>query len=101
MPLPDCSCKVINGKSGYVRDNTSWVIGRIVRDFDTWMDNGAPNGPIRTHLRKLISDRWNHEKKEADKKRPGSGAAVKKPHQASLCVSVYKAGEANKGCPGL
>lgn len=32
----DCKCKVINGKSGYGRDNSSWVIGRIVRDFDTW-----------------------------------------------------------------
>jgi len=37
MPPPDTACKVINAKSGYVRDNSSWVIGRIVRDYEHWM----------------------------------------------------------------
>ncbi|KAK3317585.1 hypothetical protein B0T19DRAFT_435232 [Cercophora scortea] len=42
MPLdPDCRCKVIHGKSGYSRDNSSWILGRIVRDFDYWSDTKA------------------------------------------------------------
>ncbi|KAF4244371.1 hypothetical protein CNMCM8980_010243 [Aspergillus fumigatiaffinis] len=40
MPLdPDCKCKVIHGKSGYSRDNSSWILGRIVRDFSHWRDD--------------------------------------------------------------
>ena len=33
-PTPDCASKVINGKNGYVRDNSSWIVRRLVRDFD-------------------------------------------------------------------
>ncbi|KAK7903103.1 hypothetical protein LTR67_001120 [Exophiala xenobiotica] len=88
MPLPDCACKVINGKSGYVRDNTSWVIGRIVRDFEAWVDD-----PVKEHLAGMIQTRWNQNKKNA-------GTDVPKPTQAGLCVSVYRAKPANIGCPG-
>jgi hypothetical protein len=40
MPLADCACKVINGRTGYIRDNSSWIIGRVGRDFESWMDKG-------------------------------------------------------------
>ncbi len=83
MPLPDCACKVINGKSGYVRDNTSWVIGRIVRDFEAWVDK-----PVKDHLAGMIQTR-----REQDKTAP-------KPTQVGLCVSVYKAKPAIIGYPG-
>lgn len=46
MPLPDCPCNVINGSTGYVRDNSSWIIGRIVPDFESWMDDGKLNSVI-------------------------------------------------------
>jgi hypothetical protein len=36
-PTPDCASKAINGKNGYVRDNSSWILGCLVRDFDKWM----------------------------------------------------------------
>lgn len=36
-PEPDCKCRLIHGKSGYARDNTSWILGRLVRDYDYWM----------------------------------------------------------------
>jgi hypothetical protein len=88
MPLPDCACKVINGKSGYVRDNTSWVIGRIVRDFEAWVDE-----PVKEHLAGMIQTRWDQNKKNA-------GTDAPKPTQAGLCVSVYRAEPANIGCPG-
>ena len=33
MPPPDYAAKVINAKTGFVRDNRSWVLGRLFRDF--------------------------------------------------------------------
>lgn len=35
---PDYPCLVINGKSGYARDNRSWILSRVLRDFDFWKD---------------------------------------------------------------
>ena len=32
MPEADYPCKVVNVKTGYMRDNKSWVIGRLLRD---------------------------------------------------------------------
>jgi hypothetical protein len=34
MPPPDHSAKLINAKTGFVRDSRSWVLGRLLRDFD-------------------------------------------------------------------
>src|ERR1700761_7719730 len=30
MPTPDYTCKVINLKSGYARNNRSWLLGRLL-----------------------------------------------------------------------
>ncbi len=39
MPLaPDYPCLVINGRSGYARENRSWIVSRVLRDFDFWKD---------------------------------------------------------------
>jgi hypothetical protein len=103
MPLSDCTCKVINGKTGYVRDNSSWIIGRIVRDFEGWMDEGKKGGTIRKQLDEMIEERWQMDKEAAAKKAKDSGEPlepVKKPTQAGLCVSVYKAEKAQPGYPG-
>ena len=100
MPLPDCACKVINGESGYVRDNTSWIIGRIVRDFDEWKDKGKPDGPISQKLKRMLDDKDKFDRAAADNEAPGSGAKLEYPKKAGLCVSVYKAEGANQGCPG-
>lgn len=40
MPEPDYDAKVINVANGYTRDNKSWVIGRLLRDFTTPLDDG-------------------------------------------------------------
>ncbi|EHY55561.1 hypothetical protein HRR83_007775 [Exophiala dermatitidis] len=100
MPLPDCSCIVINGKSGYVRENISWIIGRIVRDFEGWRGRSDPQGRIRECLNTILNDRWEQDRAKAEKTEPGSGEKVGRPIQAGLCVSIYKAGPAVKGCPG-
>jgi hypothetical protein len=34
MPPPDFEGKVINAENGYVRANKSWVLGRLIRDFE-------------------------------------------------------------------
>ena len=82
MPPPDTSCVLINGKNGYSRENTSWVLGRLVRDFDGWMD-----GQVKAHLNemrarriKILEDRY---KKVLTPK--------EMPTVVSLCVSVYEA----------
>lgn len=35
VPPPDYPAKVINAENGYVRDSKSWVLGRLLRDFET------------------------------------------------------------------
>lgn len=94
MPLPDCACKVINGKSGYVRENSSWVIGRLMRDFDMWA-----NDETRRHLERMIGNSWKFQQANAERRQPGSGSLVAKPAQTSLCVSVYEALPARPGRP--
>ncbi|CAG7556531.1 unnamed protein product [Fusarium equiseti] len=100
MAAPDCDCKVINGQTGYVRDNSSWVIGRIVRDFETWMDDYKRGRRIRTHLQEMLNQRWEKDKRAAEDKEPRSGNDVPMPLKAGLLVSVFKADRATPGYPG-
>jgi hypothetical protein len=95
MPEADCACKVINGKSGYIRDNTSWVIGRLVRDYERWMDK-----PVEAHLKKMIADKLCENKAAAEALKAGFGADMPKPKQAGLCVSFWKVSDAEAGHPG-
>ncbi|KAI0642183.1 hypothetical protein C8Q79DRAFT_874097, partial [Trametes meyenii] len=37
MPPPDFPVKVANADSGYVRDNASWILGRLLRDHEKYM----------------------------------------------------------------
>ncbi|MCJ1306684.1 hypothetical protein MMC25_000327 [Agyrium rufum] len=99
MPIPDFPCRVINGKTGHVRDNASWIIGRIVRDYEYWIhkgkDKGASGATIQHRLREIIDEKWEEQKKKAK-----TVAQVPRPKQAGLCVSVYVADEAYKGYGG-
>ncbi|KAF5263359.1 hypothetical protein FOXYS1_5896 [Fusarium oxysporum] len=95
MPLPDTSCEVINAKSGYKRGNTSWIIGRIVRDFDDWKDKR-----VSKHLENMLDAKDRFDREKANTNKPGSGDKLKYPKKAGLCVSVYKAEEAQAGTPG-
>jgi hypothetical protein len=82
MPsTPDCAVIVINGKNGYLRVNSSWIIGRLVRDFEHWMSDTT-----RRKVHEII------EAKHADlRKKAEPGKIVAKPSQAGLCVTVYRA----------
>ena len=86
MPPADSTCKVINVRSGYVRDNKSWVLGRLVRDYEDWMD---PR--VAAHLAQMLEDKWKEN-------RAKHGSTAPKPQQAGLCVSLYKA-ETGAGRP--
>jgi hypothetical protein len=88
---------VINAQSGYVRDNNSWILARIMRDFETWMDNGLPDGPIRRHLDQMLDQRWSKACQDAEVRRPGASRDVPRPSRAGLCVSVFCAEEAEIG----
>ncbi|XDG05627.1 hypothetical protein ABKA04_005242 [Annulohypoxylon sp. FPYF3050] len=89
MPTADCSCKVINGRTGYTRDNSNWVIGRIVRDFERWMDDGKAEGPIHKKIAEIVPK----------KQRFADGPTPPQP-MAGLCVSIYTAEKARPGYPG-
>ena len=95
MPFPDTSCEVINAKSGYTRDNTSWIIGRIVRDYDEWKDER-----VSKHLKTMLDAKDKFDREKANNEVSGSGAKLKYPKRAGLCVSVYKAGEVQAGTSG-
>ncbi|KAI3318585.1 hypothetical protein HD806DRAFT_305357 [Xylariaceae sp. AK1471] len=88
MPAADCPCQVINAHSGVVRDNSSWIIGRLVRDFESWMDDGRPDGPIQRRMQQILSEKQDILK------------TPKQPQRAGLCVSVYRAKDARPGHPG-
>ncbi|KAJ5887711.1 hypothetical protein N7495_007752 [Penicillium taxi] len=73
---PDCKCKVINCKNGYIRENSSWILGRIMRDFDKWSDPAT-----KEKIETLLDD-----KKIEDK-------LAERPTRAGLVVTVYKPSE--------
>ncbi|KAG5977420.1 hypothetical protein E4U55_006821 [Claviceps digitariae] len=117
MPVADFPCKVINGKTGHVRDNASWIIGRIVRDFAYWANRGPGRNTrgkeaeaeagagaaaaagvtdegdaIQKRLHELLDQKWKQLREATEKGDP----EPPRPTQAGLCVSVYEAGAASK-----
>ncbi|KAF3769356.1 hypothetical protein M406DRAFT_249210 [Cryphonectria parasitica EP155] len=42
LPEPDYPVKVFNLRSGYVRENKNWVIGRLLRDIETMHSRQQP-----------------------------------------------------------
>ncbi|KAG0647080.1 hypothetical protein D0Z07_7049 [Hyphodiscus hymeniophilus] len=95
VPEADTKCLVTNGKSGFSRDNTGWVLGRILRDFNRWMD---PH--VRECIRSIIDQRWRIEQGKAESRSPGSGKDLTKPNRTGLCVAVYEAGPPLIGSSG-
>ncbi|OTA66076.1 hypothetical protein K449DRAFT_392009 [Hypoxylon sp. EC38] len=78
-PDPDCRCKVINGKNGYSRENTSWILGRIIRDYGFWMDAKIMEKTDQVLAKKMKELRLSV-----------------KPKIAGLVVSIYKPDEASQ-----
>ncbi|XP_044721200.1 uncharacterized protein HRG_06197 [Hirsutella rhossiliensis] len=74
---PDCACKVINGQNGFARENSSWIISRVMRDFQVWCDP-----LVAKKSQDILDDKWQ------DLKRLDSRTT--RPQQAGLVVSVYQ-----------
>ncbi|KAL8648869.1 MAG: hypothetical protein Q9210_004735 [Variospora velana] len=88
MPPPPSSeepCLVINSKSGHARTNTSWVIGRLLRDYESWMDSA-----VRAKINSRLDKRWQHLQRNA------TDEAIPRPRQTGLCVSVYEPSKTKK-----
>ncbi|KAB2571750.1 hypothetical protein DBV05_g9574 [Lasiodiplodia theobromae] len=95
MPAPDTSCQVINGHSAYARTNTSWVIGRLVRDFEHWMP-----AQTRQHLQHMLDARWQENREKATAARKQDPLPfTPRPIQASLCVTVLAAAAHHPALP--
>ncbi len=95
MPPPDTACLVINAESGYVRNNSSWLLSRVVRDYDDWKHEN-----VTKHLKSMLDKRDTVDRNQANAKEPGSGATLRYPTRTGLGVAVYKAEEARAGVPG-
>lgn len=81
MPAsPDGSCLAVHGKSGYVRNNSSWVIGRIMRDYDLWM-----HPAVNARLNHMLSERHKYMQRKTK-----AGIVVPRPDQTGLWISVYE-----------
>ncbi|EED16997.1 conserved hypothetical protein [Talaromyces stipitatus ATCC 10500] len=96
MPDADTGCCIINGKNGYVRGNNSWVLGRMMRDYEYWMGR-----PVADKTEALIEARWKFEKEKEAREYSASKVEVPRPSQAGLVVSIWKPNTKVKhGTPG-
>lgn len=94
MPPPDIESIVINGDTGYVRNNQSWLLGRLLRDFEEghWM-----NPENKKDLSAML---WNMQSGDT---RSSSSPRELTP-KAGLRISVYEADpslQARRIVPGV
>ncbi|KAH7130561.1 hypothetical protein B0J11DRAFT_602911 [Dendryphion nanum] len=90
MPGADTPCTVINAANGQSRSNGSWVLGRLMRDFEYWMGK-----PVKDKVLELKNSKWEYDKAQAKSK----GEDVKKiefPSHAGLVLSFWKFDENKK-----
>ena len=79
-PALEGSCLVVNAKNGYTRSNCSWIISRILRDYEYWMD-----AAVRRRLDTMLEDRHRYMQRNTR-----AGTSVPRPRQTGLCISVYE-----------
>ncbi|KAF8547522.1 hypothetical protein OG21DRAFT_1424674, partial [Imleria badia] len=75
MPQPEIPCIVINADSGYKRDNRSWIIARILRDFQYWL-----HPEVAQNVKRIVE-----EARAKDRETGIHGPRNK----AGLCISVF------------
>ncbi|KAF8542594.1 hypothetical protein BDD12DRAFT_907889 [Trichophaea hybrida] len=78
IPVPDSPGIVINARSRYSRQNNSWILGRIIRDFNFWKDKGVAEAE-----REFLAARQPSV--------AGDGPQQKQQPRVALCVAVYEA----------
>lgn len=71
---PLANLRVINLRSGYLRLNQSWVLGRLFQNYDYWMP---------TEVRDRLEHPGTHSDDEEKQK-------AKSQREAALCVAIYQ-----------
>jgi hypothetical protein len=96
MPGPDYSSIVINAKNGNVRANRSWVLGRVLRDFDYWKPSAIEDA-VQNQLNDAQMADWAAEKERAGKA-PDDGtiSMPARRKRAGLCISVFSTSSARR-----
>lgn len=89
MPEPDYSSIVINAENGYTRDNRSWLIGRVLRDFDYWKPKA-----VEIEVQNIIDDArhadWDKVKRAAGGSLHDDTIPMPNRRQrAGLCISIF------------
>ena len=82
MPKPEVDCAVINAHNGYRRTNSSWVLSRILRDFEHWQ--GPLPDEIEAQKLKELQEDAVSKRKDASQIRIG------------LRVTIWQCVEAGK-----
>ena len=95
LPPNDCPCLVVSSKTGYIRENRSWILSRIVGDFESWQHRS-----VRTKVQEMLDAKWREIKERNRKNLPSSAQIFERPTQAGLCIAIYHAKAAKIGCPG-
>ena len=88
MPLASdgAGVEVMNGSSGYMRSNSSWVIARVIRDYEKWIHHDSRARHRQNRLDKQAADRA----KLVGQGRHDEAAQVELPTRAGLCVAIYQ-----------
>ncbi|KAK5100976.1 hypothetical protein LTS08_004582 [Lithohypha guttulata] len=81
-PDPDFPHILVNCRNGYIVENGSWLLGRMVKHFDLWMPAAT-----REKVRELIEHRLATEKERAA--RLGESPPVQST-QAGLAVTIFE-----------
>ena len=97
MPNSDCSCMLINTKSHHGRAVGSWIIGRIMRDYEYWQPRR-----VKEEVERILDEGTERDRTKARRKAQEKGIEYVEParrRQAGLCVSFYKSPGARAGVP--
>jgi len=97
MPESDTSSLVINAKVGHARDNKSWVLGRILRDYEYWQPKD-----VKVAVERLLDGGTESDREKAKRRAEEKGVIFVEPprrRRAGLCVAVYDAPGARAGLP--
>jgi len=84
MPGADTPCTIINAENGQSRGNGSWVLGRVMRDFEYWMGD-----PVEEKTTEMKKSKWQYDKEQA-KLKGEDPDKIKFPEHAGLIVSFWK-----------
>ncbi|RPA83516.1 hypothetical protein BJ508DRAFT_197872, partial [Ascobolus immersus RN42] len=91
----DCSCLIINAKTGYARSNASWVLGRMMRDYEYWMHRQTTT--VLDHVKEEALRKEKAPEASPVAATTDSQQPVPKPRaRVGLCVAVYEASPSQK-----